>query len=340
MTTRRKTGDETENCTKCGSSLPKDGTMVLCNGYGKCKLRKACSGLGESTIKAMSSEAKAKWACKECRKIPSTEESGTSKDGQQETEGIFSSQKNNITLETIGKHLQEISVKVRAISNLENMVTELQTSVTFMNNMYDDFMKKIKEQEEKINCMTKNMDILAKSSEDKDKKIKELQDKLHEMEQYSRNRNVELTNVPEKKEETTEDLLDLVEKVAEIGEIPFNKEDVDVIHRLPNKKKNSPRNVVIQFKSRTARNLFLGKRNHGVKVGDLIGKEYSRNPTPIYINEHLTSQMKHLLWTTKQAARGKGYTLVWVKEGKIFVKKDFGAIEIVRIRKEEDLNLM
>ena len=109
--------------------------------------------------------------------------------------------------------------------------------------------------------------------------------------------------------------------MANKANIPFQRDEVDVIHRLPrmDKDKRKPRNVVIQFKNRTARNKWLEKRKHGVKVGNINN---SGDMTPIYINEHLTPEMKNLLWRTKDTARQKMYEFVWVKDGKIFAKKD------------------
>ena len=113
-----------------------------------------------------------------------------------------------------------------------------------------------------------------------------------EMEQYSRNRNVEITNLPDGGEqETKEELLVKIEKIANKANIPFQKDSIGILHRQPrmDKDKNKARKVVIQFKDRTSRTQCLQKKRHGVKVSDITD---SGDPTPIYINEHLTPERR------------------------------------------------
>jgi len=326
-------------CTKCGSSLPRDGTLVLCNGVGKCKLHKACSGLGESTLKAMSAESKAKWACKECRKIRSTEENENSKIRQQGDVQMESENPDDIKsmLVNLNKNVLILSQQVGKLMNIPNDVEELKKSMNYMSDAHDELLAKIAAQEEKIKNLDKTVSSLTLKLEEKNRESEALKEKVSELEQYSRNRNMEVSNVPDENLETKEDLLRKIEKIATQADIPFQKEDVDILHRLPrmDKDQKKPRNVVIQFKSRTTRNTWIAKKRHGVKVGDVNG---SNDPTPIYINEHLTFDMKNLLRKTKESAREKRYEFVWVKDGKIFAKKDPNSKRVVRVRSINDLN--
>jgi len=156
------------------------------------------------------------------------------------------------------------------------------------------------------------------------------------LQQYTRNRNAEIINILEKSgAETEEDLLEVLDKIAKAGDIPFHKQEVDVIHRLPSSNKNKPRKIVVQFKNRTARNQFLQNKKHGVTV-NMIDSE-SQNTSKIYLNEHLTAATKHLLWRAQQEAKAKGYSAVWVRDGKIFMKKELADRRSMRIRNEGDL---
>ena len=334
MSQRKSSGNQIP-CSKCGENLPINGDFVSCYGSGGCYLHYKCS-LSKSTYNAMSKQKKEAWRCFDCRKSDDQE----NEENNEEEVAKLSQKKKSFTMDDLGKELREISRKVGAIDNLKNIVDEVKRSVEFMNEKYEEFVKKIVEQEETIKLLKKNIEVLTKKEVEKDKTIEELQERIQEMEQYSRNKNIEISNVPELKDETELDLIRIVEKIAEKGNIPFQKEEIDVLHRLPTKKMTRAKNIVVQFKTRTARNLFLSKKKHGVTAEDLMdqGRGPNSTPTPIYINEHLTSQMKNLLWLTKQAAREKEYKMVWTREGKIFVKKDIGARETIRIRRKEDLN--
>ena len=57
----------------------------------------------------------------------------------------------------------------------------------------------------------------------------------------------------------------------------------------------------------------------------------------IYINECLTTENNNLFWKARNRGREKNYKYVWVKNGKIFVKKDPNAATI-RVKIEKDLS--
>jgi hypothetical protein len=43
---------------------------------------------------------------------------------------------------------------------------------------------------------------------------------------------------------------------------------------------------------------------------------------PIYIQEALTPRIRHMYLKTRRSAREKNYKYVWVKEGKILLRKE------------------
>jgi len=79
-----------------------------------------------------------------------------------------------------------------------------------------------------------------------------------------------------------------------------------------------PRNLVIQFDNRT-RNMCIAKKTqrHGRKKDMERRCETSTASVmtqhPFISMEHLTFEMKNLVWRTKEAAREKQYEFVWTK---------------------------
>jgi len=323
-----------EKCSKCDLDLPMDGDIVICYGTGKCHFHNdiKCSGMQPSTYSAKSNAKKMEWICQGCRSNKNKEEKSTGKSATTPAEG-----------ENISKILEKISKDVSLIPNLQLVVSELQNKVEdfraamdHMSNTNDEILKQYKKQEEKIKKLEKNVKELEETVKQKDHMIWELREDLDELQQYSRNRNAEIVNIPEKNgTETEENLLEVIEKIAEEGNIQFNRQDVDIIHRVPSKKKNRPRNVVVQFKTRTARNKFLENKKHGVTVKKIV--QGSQDTSRIFLNEHLTAATKHLLWRAKQEAKAKSYQAVWVRDGKIFLKKQLTDKASLRIRNERDL---
>jgi len=142
----------------------------------------------------------------------------------------------------------------------------------FMSEAYEDMRKKVENQNEEIGSLKKTVANLK--LEEQERKTEEMKKIVEEMGQYSRNRNIEISNIPEDEKEDEEKLLEKIGKIAELGGISYQPGDIDVTHRLPSKKPGKPRSVVVQFRSRTSRNQWMQKKTtHGVTVGDLQGNE-------------------------------------------------------------------
>jgi hypothetical protein len=57
----------------------------------------------------------------------------------------------------------------------------------------------------------------------------------------------------------------------------------------------------------------------------------------VYVNELLSSYFSELFWKAKMRCKEKQYKYVWVKYGRILVKKDPNS-HTMRINDEKDLN--
>lgn len=82
--------------------------------------------------------------------------------------------------------------------------------------------------------------------------------------------------------------------------------------------------IIIRFNDRSERDKWVSKRT-------ALKDEH------VYINENLTRLQRWLFWNTEDCAREMNYKYVWMKDGKIFVRKRDGAAAI-RIDDESDLN--
>lgn len=111
-------------------------------------------------------------------------------------------------------------------------------------------------------------------------------------EQYSKNQNIEIKNVPEVR---GENLAAVLQKIGELIEEPIAEGDVDICHRLPAGKQSACPNAVAQFILRSKRDAVIEKaRKKRMTTADL--GHASR--TTIYVNEHLCPELKKLLGMT------------------------------------------
>ncbi|KAH8020178.1 hypothetical protein HPB51_025339 [Rhipicephalus microplus] len=126
--------------------------------------------------------------------------------------------------------------------------------------------------------------------------------------------NVEIQGLPVA---PNEDLETFVEDIAKCLEVEVSKDDIDVAHRVPTKKKDQF-NVIVKFRTRRARDSLLeATRKKKLQTG-LLGFDAD---LPLYLNEHLCVENKILLGKARQAKRDKDWKFVWVSQGRILMRK-------------------
>lgn len=162
----------------------------------------------------------------------------------------------------------------------------------------------------------------------KEEKIQDLTHQISLIDQYSRNRNLEICNIPRTKDEN---LQNIVHKLASKLDIPIQESDIDVVHRLPTKP-NKIEPIIVQFTNRRVRDSLLSKRKI-VTSEELIGSGTGK----VYVNQNLNKYFRDLRYKAKQEAAKYGFRYVWFKANKILVKKNETANTVLTIQTEKDL---
>lgn len=138
--------------------------------------------------------------------------------------------------------------------------------------------------------------------------------RIVELEQYSRNRNIEIKGVPVAENESLPDILDIIGRSVEES---ITADDIEVCHRVPCRG-TSQSNIIVQFCSRTKRDSVLEKaRKKRLSTTDFG----FRQQAPIFLNDHLCPALKKLLGTAVAKKKDSGWRFVWTRDGKIFGRK-------------------
>lgn len=207
---------------------------------------------------------------------------------------------------------------------------ELKTSIQFVSDKYDD----LKFQTEEIRNRVTALESSSKSSQNKDYLLTELENRLEILELNSRQCNLEVVNVPEKR---NENLIAILENIAAAVKQPITKHDVVSIHRVPqlNPKSGRPKNIIIRFSSRILRDNFLAaaRTTKNITTDQLQIKGTSQR---VYFNEHLTLKKKTLFREVREAAQKNGFKYTWIKHGSILARASDSSPVIV-IRTKEDV---
>lgn len=218
----------------------------------------------------------------------------------------------------------------KKVCNLESKhqaVTEelvsLRNSLQYTMDQQDDLitqMKSVREQSENTGKL-KN-------------RITGLETKIDSLEQQARQCNVELCNIPEKR---NENLMTLIEHISSKINFSFNQKDVLTIHRVPhahNESKN-PKNIIVKLSSRILRDNLLSafRLAKGLNT-DQLG--FTGTSNKVYMHEHLTLKNKELFRQCKEAAIKNNFKYVWVKHATILVRES-ELKSAIAIRSVEDI---
>ena len=169
---------------------------------------------------------------------------------------------------------------------------EMKDSMDMMSAKYDEVLNRLDSQNTRVKTFEKEVHRLKSDVNEKSEKIEELESCLREMEQYNRNKSIEISGVVKTNEEN---VLDVMKNLSDVMQINFDANDVDVIHRVPTWKRDQTEKIIVQFKIRTQRNVWLKKKAKGIISSDVCGVGNDQ----IYINEHLTPYWPRLLWRAK-----------------------------------------
>lgn len=291
-------------CGKCDTNVNDTSELPKCSLCLKI-FHFECSGLKEATWRKMAWEKKSSWRCPHYCSSKSPQVSGP--DLTQ-------------TVLDINTKLNEIWKELRDLTSSQTMLSE----------KYDDILTELKNERATNKLRDQKMLKLEQENADLRSELASISLRVNEMDQYSRNRNVEIHGIAERPQES---LRDLMEELAKQIQIDTKPEEIDVIHRIPTRNPNKKKPVIVQFTTRTAREKWLQKRNTGLTSNNIIS---GSDDTLIYINENLCEGKRKLAFEARTAKKNLNYKYMWIKSATIFMKKDDGC-PVIKVKSSSDI---
>lgn len=228
-------------------------------------------------------------------------------------------------LQEIKEMRRELGEVLNEQKNIKKELSDVKDFQNLLSQKFDDikneqhlFREKFKEVRKAQDLMNEEIDELKKENVSLLKNLTEVKTTLLDLEQYSRNRNIEIHGI---QEEEGENLKHIIMELGKQLCIPMEEKEIDVAHRLPLPKqsKGKRKAIIVQFTNRTIRDLWLGKRNTGLTSRNLVT---GSDDTKIYVNVNLSKEKKKLCWEARQARKHLSYKYCWVnKQGDIFLQK-------------------
>lgn len=306
------------SCKKCSRAINARNTGIKC---GKCisSFHYQCVNIEEDQLKELQLGAVV-WFCTKCRS--SDFNSSIIEDIVQQTSKPSKMYKATEIHDLIS------SVKSDIISEMNKKFETLIKSIDFCSNKISDFEASIK----LVNDKLKLLETYKKENEELKNEVCHLNNKINDMEQYSRLNNLIITNYPENR---NENVFDIVTNIGETLGVTINDNDMDAAHRLQSNVNNkNPRNIVVKFVSRRKKEEFLSnyrRKKHSVTLNPV-----AESSKMIYINEHLSQANSLLFKKAREDLRAK-YNFIWTSNCKILVKKDNDASRTHTIRSVSDI---
>lgn len=270
-------------CFSCAEELPND--HVVCSDSG-CKLHFECAGIKETSWRKTD---KTKWKCHQCRAK------------KQASDPIPSAE--------MREFMSSVLVKLEKLEKMAPVIENLEKAVQFLSDKYDEMCVQVENQDKIIS-------ELKKEAEEKNKTITELEMRMVQSEQYARNRNLEIINVEQR---PGEDLVKIVEKLANEMGVEYVDGDIDVVHRVPTRSRDAPPKIIVQLKTRTLHAKWMAKRHQGVEPNRVVPGSTSTKKVRVF--RHLCEHWRKLLWEARQKGGPLGYSMVWYKDNKVLAKK-------------------
>ncbi|XP_052757632.1 uncharacterized protein LOC113514777 [Galleria mellonella] len=346
----------------CDRSTSSTGTLN-CQ-YCKLKYHLSCLNVNK-VLKDISEEDRAKWMCPGCSsKLPKLDNTNTpirsislAQQGCESTLNINTrrggqvvpSSTSGVAIDNIRQAVREElsdileQFKINLIQQFDFKIKELLDSF----NLISDSLTEIQNQQEIINNDVKVNSTRISELESENTILKnticDLNSRIIRIEQHSRASNLEIQNIPEYK---SENLFTVVKQIANITNCKVNDSDILLCTRVAklNSKSPRPRSVILKFASPRLRDNFLAAsinfNKKAKNVNDKLNTSHigiSGDRKPIFVVEHLSPTQKAIHAAARSKAKELNYRFVWVKGGRVFMRKTETS-EYIVIKNIDDLS--
>lgn len=212
----------------------------------------------------------------------------------------------------------------QSFENLNTRFVDMEASLTASCSRQDGFEQQLKTLENKISLTVTLPE-----------RVQKLENKLAAMEQHARDTNIEVSNIPERR---NENLVHIMLTIGTTIKQQILSSDIVSVHRVPHadQSDNRPKNIIVKFTTRVLRDnvLAAGRAFKGLNT-EVLG--ISGSSHKVYLNEHLTLKNKQLFRECRIRATAHNFKYVWVKHGVILARKS-DTSPVIAMRSDLDIS--
>ena len=228
---------------------------------------------------------------------------------------------------------KDVLIDILLATNDEGIeISELSLAIKELTNLVSGYKTEVEENSREIVGMKVNLELIKNDNATLKKDCNNMSARLNNLEQRSRNKNLEVIGLREPNELETDTTLTLKflnnEMKAEV-----NTDDIDVCHQVPSKRTDGKRIIIVAMKHRKKRDDIL-KCKQNLRI-------YNEHLDPshrVYVNEQLSPENKKLFANCAKKKFQLGFKFLWTKNGVCFLKKDELSHRYFRITNEDELS--
>lgn len=322
-------------CTECSLSISVTDKLT-CHDCTK-SFHCICTGMGKEEYKKLSVRARKGWRCGDCisaqegtmspepTKVIDSDSSNLSSSQIAAIDDRLSRMETSM-LTKITK-LFETTVLRTIRTDLEKLrkdvepLLELKASVELMSEIHDETLRELK------NLRKEAQDLRSDNIKLK-KDVSDLHLRIDQLDQHARDNNIEIQCMPEF---ANENLVTSIKQLASVVSCPLEDKEIMTCSRVAkaNPSSSRPRSVVVKLYSPRKRDELLAaclKYNKSKTSEDLklnsAALGISGAKQRIYVAEHLSPKNRELQAKARQVKRDKKYSFLWVRNGRVLLRKD------------------
>ena len=163
---------------------------------------------------------------------------------------------------------------------------------------------------------------LREDLEEAKAELEETKVKLNELEQYSRRLCLNVTGVPERPDEDTNQL---VRDLAKMAGVNISPGDIDASHRVGAPKQGKARTVIVRFTHFPARQALYNARRELRKPRPFHGSTVSaETANQVFVSDNLTRENQLVLYKARQLKKDGKIFAAWSDVGKVKIRASQG----------------
>lgn len=314
------------NCSECNLKLTKNNNGVSCI---KCKnfFHQRCAIISDFILNDIIS-GKLDWKCNNC--ITTQLNSSNA---------VHSGSEGDLDIDNVKKSIDLMSAE---INNLKLKQNDMTNSLNLLINGLND----IRKISDNVSLNSEKLKILEIENNTLKAEVFSLSQRVDNIESRSLTSYIQIDGFPviPKNDKLNENLNFIIKQIHQKLNVDVKDNEIVKVYqrsKIINGKSRLIQSIIVQYVNNNIRNKLLiaskTEKNLTIDKLNLNFAKLENNTNKIYFNEFITLNKKKLLYKSRIFKNENNFKFLWVKNGKIYLKKDENS-KIFIVKNEHVLN--